>query len=230
MSDFTRSVTLPFIAGVADSVDKYLLNQMQVFRQNLSGSIGSRPSTMAHIAGATQTLNDNKVVGRRVALIDSTVENSFSQLAQFTSEDYGSDGPSGLREARLGRRYGFDFVTDTNLAAFDRGDIAGTPLVDGAASAGATSITIDGFTSATGTVKAGTAFTIAGDSTRYVVRKDASIASNEATVTVTPALASAAADNAAVTVEAAGYGNLVYTPNAVSAAILLLSRSTSTLL
>lgn len=221
LSDFTRLVLVPNIAGIAESIDKYLLKQMQVFRKNLTGTVGNRPSTMAHIAAATKTLNDLKLTkAGRIALVDSTVEQSLSQLAQFQSQDYGADAPAGLAEATLGRRYGFNFVTDVNLGAFDRGDIAGTVLTNGAPAAGASSLSVDGLTAATGTIRAGTVLTIAGDTTRYVVRKDATIAGNAADLTVAPALAAAPGDNAAITFEAAGYSNVVFHPNAISAAIV----------
>jgi hypothetical protein len=106
LSDFTRLVTVPAVTGIMDSVDKFITRKMQVFRRNLTGTVGNRPSTMAHIAAATQKLNDLRVMkAGRVALIDTTVEQSFSQLAQFQSQDYGADAPAGLREAVLGRRY-----------------------------------------------------------------------------------------------------------------------------
>ncbi len=225
LSDFTRLVTVPAITGIMDAIDKYLLKKMQVFRKNLAGSVGNRPSTMAHIAAATKALNDLRVNrAGRVALIDTTVEQSLSQLAQFQSQDYGADAPAGLREAILGRRYGFNFVVDPNLGAFSRsaaaGDITGTVVTNGTPAVGATEINIDGITNATGTIYAGTVFTLAGDTTRYVVAKDAAIASNAATLEITPALAAAPGDGAALTFEAAGYSNLVYHPSAVAAAIV----------
>ena len=221
LSDFTRLVTVPAIQGIAESIDKYLLRQMQVFRKNLTGTVGNRPSTMAHLAAATKLLNDLKLIkSGRIALIDTTVEQSLVQLAQFTSQDYGNDAPAALREAALGRRYGFNFVTDANLGAFGRGDIAGTVLLDGAHVAGATSIAVNGFDAATGTVKAGTAFTIAGTSTRYVVRKDATIASNATVLEITPALTANETNDDALTFEAAGFENVVFHPNAISAAIV----------
>lgn len=221
LSDFTRLITVPFMDGIADSVDKYVLSQMQVFRQNLTGTVGNRPSTMAHIAAATKKLNDLKLAKRgRVSLVDSTVEESLSQLTQFQNTDFGQEAAQMLREGVLGRRYGFDFITDTNLGAFERGDVAGTVLINGTVAIGGTTVAVDAFTEATGTVRAGTVFTVAGDTTRYTVRKDATIASNAATLTITPALVAEATDNAEITVEAAGYSNLVYHPNAISAAII----------
>lgn len=225
LSDFTRLVTAPAIMGIQESIDKYFTAQMQVFRAYLTGTVTNRPSDMADIAGATKQLNDNKIVrAGRVALIDSTVEESFSQLSQFQSRDYGDDANAGLREGVLGRRYGFNFQTDVNLGAFSRsaaaGDLTGTVLTNGTPAIGATEINIDGITNATGTIYAGTVFTLAGDTTRYVVRKDAAIASNAATLNIYPALVAAPGDGAAVTFEAAGYSNLVFHPYAVAGAIV----------
>lgn len=228
LSDFTRLVSVPAMQGIALSIDKFFLRNMQVFRRNLTGSVGNRPSTAAHVAAANKTLNDLFVVSSgRIALVDTTVEASLTQLNNWSSQDYGADGPSALREGFLARRWGFDFVRDANLGEFLRSaaanDIAGTVLTKDDANAlavGDTQIVIDGITSATGTIYAGTAFTLAGDSTRYVVRKDATIASNTATLTITPALAADPGDGAEVTFEAAGYSNLVYHPNAVAGAIV----------
>jgi hypothetical protein len=228
LSDFTRLVTVPAIQGIALSIDKFFLRNMQVFRRNLTGTVTNRPSTAAHVAAANKALNDLFVVSSgRIALVDTTVESSLTQLNNWSSQDYGADGPSAVREGFLARRWGFDFVRDANLGAFVRSaaanDIAGTVLTKDDADAlavGDTQIVIDGITSATGTIYAGTAFTLAGDTTRYVIRKDATIASNTATLTITPGLVADPGDGAAVTFEAAGYSNLVYHPNAVAGAIV----------
>ena len=114
LSDFTRNVTMPFMDGVADSIDKFVTRNMQVFRANLAGTVGNRPSTIAHLAAGTKTMTDNRISRNgRIALIDTTVESSFSQLAQFQSRDYAND--SSVGEGMLGRRYWFNFVTDPNL-------------------------------------------------------------------------------------------------------------------
>jgi hypothetical protein len=226
LSDFTRLVTVPAITGMMDSADKFILRNMQVFRRNLTGTVGNRPSSIAHIAAATKKLNDLRVnkMGR-VALIDTTVEESFSQLSAFQSQDYGPDAPGGLREAILGRRYGFNFETDVNAGAFVRSvaanDIAGSPVIITTVAAGGTQIGIDGVTNATGTIYAGTVFTIAGDTTRYVVRKDVTAVGNAyATIDIYPALAAQATAEAVISFEAAGYSNLVYHPGAVAAALV----------
>ncbi len=228
LSDFTRLVTVPAIQGIAMSIDKFFLRNMQVFRRNLTGTVTNRPSTAAHVAAANKALNDLFVVSSgRIALVDTTVESSLTQLNNWSSQDYGADGPSALREGFLARRWGFDFVRDANLGAFVRssaaGCLTGTPVTKDDANAlaiGDTQITIDGLTDETGTIYAGTAFTLAGDTTRYVVRKDATLAGHTVTLTITPALAKDPGDGALVTFEAAGYSNLVYHPNAVAGAIV----------
>lgn len=225
LSDFTRLVTVPNIQGIQESIDKFILRNMQVFRKNLAGTIANRPSTVAHYAAGMKLLNDNKVIGPgRVALIDTTVATSLIQIDEFTSGDFGADGPSALREGQIANRLGLAFYQNANLGAFSRSaaanDIAGTVVVDGTVAAGGKTLHIDGITSATGTIYAGCAFTIAGDSTRYVVRKDAAIASNEVDLLITPALAAQATDGAAITFEAAGYSNIIYHPYAVAGAIV----------
>jgi len=225
LSDFTRLVTLPCVQGIQESIDKYILKQMRVFRKNLAGSVGNRPSTMAHVVAARQKLKDLKVGGDMFnALIDTTAETSFLQLSNFVNLDYGPDSGAAGRMGALGMRYGFNFITNANLGAFVRSaaanDIAGTVVVNGASAAGSTVLNIDGITSATGTIYAGTTFVVAGDTTRYVVRKDAAIVDNATQLTVTPPFAITQDDGDALTFEAAGYSNLVYAPNAVAAAIV----------
>jgi hypothetical protein len=226
LSDFTRLVTVPNVQGIAESIDKFTLRNMQVFRKNLTGTVGNRPSTMAHVAAAQKTLDDLKCqkAGRR-ALIDTTVQQSLGQLSNFLSLDYGPDAANSGREGQLGRRYGFDFLTDANLGAFSRSsaanDIAGSPVMFATVAAGEDKISVDGVTNPTGTIYAGTCFTIAGDATRYVVRKDVTAVGNKYTdILITPVLAAQATAEAALTFEAAGYSNLVYHPRAVTLAVI----------
>ena len=71
-------------------------------------------------------------------------------------------------------------------------------LVNGAAAAGSLTVTVD---TGTGTIPAGTRVTFAGNADSYIV---ASYAAN--VITLRTALSGAVADNAAVTVDGAGYG------------------------
>ena len=221
LDDFTRTVTVPAIQGIQLSIDRYILKQLQAFRKNLAGTIANRPSTVAHLVAANKVLNDNFVLeGGRIGLVDTTVEAALLQIAQFTSADYNGPDLAAVREANLGRKFGANWMRNASLGAFARGDVAGTVLANGGASSGDKTLAIDGLTEATGTIYAGTVFTVAGSSTRFVVRKDATIASNATTLTIGPAIDATIADDAALTFEAAGYMNLLYHPNAVASAIV----------
>lgn len=77
-------------------------------------------------------------------------------------------------------------------------DWAGSVTVKSAASAGATSITLENFTNATGTLKKGDQFTLAGDTTIYTLQNDASISGNEATIQLNPPLVVALSSGEAV--------------------------------
>ena len=77
-----------------------------------------------------------------------------------------------------------------------KGSISGTVLVNGAHSAGDTTIDVDGMT---GEIKAGDFVNFAGDTKVYMVVSDATAVAGAATLTIEPPLRSAIADDAAVT-------------------------------
>lgn len=88
-------------------------------------------------------------------------------------------------------------IRDTSCVTFDAGDISGTVLVKGASQTG-TSLIVDCFTAATGTVKAGTKIRITGQPRTYTIDTDATILGNQATLVISPALEFSPADNAPV--------------------------------
>jgi hypothetical protein len=225
LADFTSQITVPAMRSLSKSTDKYFLNQMQVFRAGLAGTIGNRPSTVAHLVAGSKVLNDNFISrDNRIAIVDTTVEASLIQIAAFTSVDYGPDRAKAVADATLGRRFGYDFYVDPLLGAFSRSaaaaDITGTTITNGTTLVDATTVAIDGITNATGTIYAGTSILLAGDTQRYIVRKDATIASNATTLTIYPKIKIEAADGTAVSFEDAGYMNIGYSKNAITGAIV----------
>ena len=225
LSDLTRLVIVPIMDGIADAIDSFFIDQMVAgFARNVYGTDGGRPSSVAHIVGARKVLQDAKVRREgRVGLVDTTVEASFLQINQFTSGDYGQDGPPALREAMIARRFGLDWYTDANCGTFDRGDIAGTVLTDGVPVLAATTVHLDGFTAAVSTINKGTRFTVAGDTQIYTVTADITTAGNEADIPIYPGVSAdlvIAGNDAAVTFKAAFTENLLYHPAAVAAAIV----------
>lgn len=220
LDDFTETITRPAMEGIALSIDKYLIRKMQLgFFGRYSGTITNRPSTAAHVLAAHKLLDDKYVAQMgRVGLIDTTVKQSLLATDAFINMNYGAD--NALKDLELGYRLGAKWAVDPASAAFARGDIAGTLDLGANVAAGASSISVDAFTDATGTVKAGTVLTIAGDTTRYVVTADATIAANSATLLVSPVIAANASKDAVVTIEGARYGNFLFVPGSVAGAII----------
>lgn len=221
LEDFTREITAPAMVSIAEQIDQFFIRRIAGgFARNLVGTAGTAASTKAHILAGVKQLNDNKVSRNgRVAIIGTQAESNFLQLDEFVNNDYGQDGPNALREALLSRRYGVDWYMDQNAGVFEQGDEAGTVLVAGGSQSG-TALAVDGFTAATGKIREGTRFTVAGNATVYTVTADTAIASNAASLPITPALAATPSDNAAVTFQTPFTSDVIYNRNAVAAAIV----------
>jgi hypothetical protein len=222
VDDFIVQVINPMVLSLARSVDKYLIAKWAGgFARNLVGSDGTSPTTEAHIIAARKKIIDNNAPYRNVAaIIDTTAEAAFLQLTKFTSVDYGAERPAALREGVLGKLHGATFFTSQNAnTSFDRGDIAGTVLVNGASQTGST-INVDGFTAATGTVKAGTRATFAGATGTYTVIEDCAIAGNAAALKLDRAVDASPTNDGAVTFATAFKQDLLYNIRAASGAVI----------
>lgn len=221
LDDFNEQVMIPAVNGLIDKIETYGMEHVSGgFARYLTGTAGNNPSTHAHILAAEQQIFDNKGNrGQLIGLITGTAHSSFSQLSVFTSKDFGDDRPDGLANNSLGRLSNVDFFRTPYAGDFTRGDIAGTVLVDGASQTGST-LHVDDFTAADGTVYEGTRFTVAGISQVFTVTADTTIATNEATLPIYPVLPSSPADDAAVTFATAHKENIVYNPSGVAGAIL----------
>jgi hypothetical protein len=221
VDDFATQVTRPAMLALAKDIDSFLIDQLAAgFARNLVGTDGADPSTIDHLIAAYVRLFDNESPTDNLGgILTSTALGAFLKLPQFTNRDYGDEKTAGLRNALLSQLYGINFYPNQRAGSLDRGDIAGTVLVKGATQTG-TSIVVDGFTAATGTVRKGTRLTFAGDTTVYTVAADATIAANTATLVLTSAKTVAAADDAALTFKTAARQNVVFHPDAAAKAII----------
>lgn len=220
MKDFNYTIVEPAMKAISQKINTYFLAKLRGgFARNVAGSIANRPSTLLHIAAGHKVLDDNFIDNtNRVGIVDTTVKGSFLSLAQFTSKDYGDRNAASVQNYEIGSNYGARWVVDPSAGVFDRGDIAGSVLATG--TAGASTIALAALTTAAGVIKEGTAFTINGNSTRYVVTADTASAANAvAALPIYPVLAANAA-GAAVSFEAAGYTNIIYDPNSIALAIV----------
>lgn len=222
IDDFNALISGPMALSLKEGIDSYFVDKISAgFARNLTGTAGSAPVDVDDILSGKKAILDARGTFRNMAgLIGTTAEKALLQVATFISADYGPERPQALRESSLGRLHGVSWFTDQNVGTSSRGDVAGTVLVDGAVTAGATSITMDAFTNATGTVKEGTRFTVVGSLLVYTVQNDAIKAGNEVTLQVFPAFNANISDNAAVTFLTAHTQDVIFNTNSVYGAII----------
>lgn len=213
IKDFSEQLLIPAMQGFANKIDQYLLGLYNEVPFNF-GTAGSTPNEISDITGARKILNDNKVpFANRNLVIDTAAEDKFLQLATFHEADKVGDDGTALREASLGRKFGFNIFMDQNVKNHTKGTLtgdAGTIKVKGAVSAGATQIVIDG-TNLTGTLVKGDVITISGKS--YVVTENTTATVNEIAVKLYPATTDIANDTEVI-VTSTHTANLAFHKNA----------------
>ena len=222
LDDFNTRVQIPVITGLVGKIENYLISKIAGgFARNIVGTAGTDPSTHQHIINAEKKVFDNQGdTSLLAAILNSQAHANFKVLNIMNSLDFREDAPSILRGNALGQTNNISFVRSVHAGTFDQGDVAGTVLVNGASQTGS-NLAVDGFTASTGTVKEGTRFTVNGIAgVTFTVTADTAIASNAATLPITPALPSSPADNAAVTFETAFTEIPVYNPAAVAGAFV----------
>lgn len=223
VDDFALQVTRPAMLALAQDVDLFLIHNVLApgFARNVAGTDGANPSTLAHLAAVWKVLFDNKATnGMCTGLVNSTAAAAFLQLTQLTSKDYGDARTQALAQAIFSPVYGMDIYPVQSAATLDRGDIAGSVTVSGKTTVAATTIALKAFTAASGTVKKGARFTVAGDTTVYTVTANATIAGNAATVSVTPAVVAESGVDAAVTFKAALQENVIFNPDSTAKVLI----------
>lgn len=135
-------------------------------------------------------LNKNKAPFENRSLVLGPLTHSkYAAMTQFVTAN-AAGTTDGLRNAAMGRVLGLDTFMDQNIGAFTKGPLvySSAIVITTSAAAAATSIVI-GATTMTGSIYAGDTFTVAGDTTKYVVTDAANTAANAATVKIYPALA-----------------------------------------
>jgi hypothetical protein len=161
-------------------------------------------AVLADLAALDKMLNVNKApMVLRNLVVDPATKAKYIVLdAVLNAEKSGST--DALRLASMGWIMGLESFMSQNVKTHDNGDFAlTTPVASG--TAGALSITVGG-TSGSGTLKKGSLFTIASDTTQYVVASDFECGSTGGTLYLYPAL-QVTCSSKAITVKATGYTN-----------------------
>lgn len=169
------------------------------------GTPNTAPSTNADVIAARKSLQRTlaPLQDRRLVVNVDAEANLIALWADFQK----TGSTEALITASMGHKFGFDIFADQQAPVHTPGTFCSvtTPAVNGALSAGATTMNVDGG-SASETLKIGDVFTFAGlvDATgnkyQFVVTANATASSGAITgVTFYPALPAAVADNVVIT-------------------------------
>lgn len=152
----------PAMMANARLLDQALASQAVQFLSNTRGGFGLLSGSTAkdYLIDMDDLMNQNKAygVGRNLVLT-SPSKASILKADIFHQADKRGDGGRALREAELGRAFGFNTYLDLNTPRAVGGSKNATTTTTAAAAKGATTVSL------TATVLQGTYFTIAGDMT-----------------------------------------------------------------
>lgn len=201
-SDFIE----PAVAAIAEKINGAGCKLYSQIPNIIGGTAGTTPDGLDDFGLCRKFLNKAKApMSDRNAIWDVEADAKFCEIGNLVKVNE-SGSPQALREGEIGRVYGINNYMTQAITQHVKA-AAGTILLKGAATKGATSITCDGITTA---MKVGDIFTIGSDTTKYTVSACTALDSGEQDLTIIPALQANAADNAAVTVGASATNNLIF--------------------
>lgn len=206
--DLVAEYLAPGMLSIARAVDTILLAQVHQFHAYSGGNLNGLTNLNGedYLLDARLTLNINKAheTGRNM-ILGPRSDTQLLRNQNFTSAYAVGDQGQAMKEAALGRKFGFELFQAQNTPYVATGNtiVTGAVNMAGGAAAGATSLTVDGLAAA---ISNGTWFTVAGDDTPLRVVSTTGGATPTAIV-AHRALKRAVADNAVVT---------LYTPAAVN--------------
>lgn len=209
--DLVDSLLTPAVLAIGQGIDRIIASQVYRFINNASGHalLGTSANIQQYVLEAREKMNRlNVPLGGRILALTPGTETTALQVEAFTEAQSVGDGGQAQREAALGRKYGFDiYMTQQQAEVLGGGATIGTSgsvLVNGAATAGATIVNVDGAGAGSSAVNVlvGQWLIIAGDDLPHQVTANATGA-----LTISPALTRAVADNAVVTILQGGLVN-----------------------
>lgn len=229
LDQFSERILEPAMLTMATAVNGYTLSKYDEFHQFFDAGTTNPalPSTVAGWAQVPRVLNDANVpMSPRYGIVSSSAQASMLGLDAFYRADARPDGVQTLRDATMGRVLGIDWFMDQQVKTHTAGSFSttGTPAVNGAVSAGASTMNIDGG-AGTETLKKGDLFTVADVAGTYVVTADATASSGAITGVAfyPPAPAGGFPNDKAITVKKSHKANLALHPNALALATVPLA-------
>lgn len=209
---FRKEFIEPAAVALAQKINKAGVDQY-VNIPNLLGTAGTTPSAMSDFSAARKFLNKAKApMTERYAVWDVDADAKFTELSNLFKVNEAGVTET-LRQGQIGSIYGLQNFMTQSIEGHDLAG-AGTVLVDGAATKGATALHVDGVTTA---LASGDMFTIAGDTTKYTVVSAGALDTADQDLVICPELQKNAADNAAITlISTKTVNNLVFHKTAIA--------------
>ncbi len=217
--EMRESMVSGILPSAMESAMKALANSMDLSLLGLYtdipyhyGTPGTTPDESADIIGVRKVLEDNLAPRQdRRLVFDTSAEAEFLDLYEKVNE---TGTTAALREASLGRLFGFETYSDQLINNHSKGTLAAANSIATKAiyATGTKTITLDDSSGGTltGTLLAGDKFTIAGDTQVYHVQEAAEAASDEIEISIYPGIQVATTDGAVVTLKDDWTPNLAF--------------------
>ncbi len=203
--DLVETHLTPAVVALAQGFDRIVTAQVYQFLNNVSGHLNGVDETnvKSYVIETRKEMNLRNVpVAGRVLLLGPGTESEALEVEAFTDADRVGDQGQALREASLGRKYGFDIFMSQTQPEVSVGQTTIGTVTASAAGAGSTTVAIGGANA--GDVLAGQWARIAGDDTPQHITDVTS-----GVITIAPGLKRAVVNGAAVTIVAPGAVNKV---------------------
>ena len=195
VNDFYGRIIEPALQALADKVDVKLAS---LYKDIPYFEITEGTSAVSDIVNSRRIMSDNKVpMKNRYAVLSPLTTASFLVLDAFRDVDK-TGATQALREASLGRIFGFEFFENQNIQTHAIGSSSLAGAVDhptsGTYAVGSTTVHLDALASSD-TIAKGTLLTFSGLVGQYVITADVVLASNEADFPIDPPLVVAVAND-----------------------------------
>lgn len=186
------------VISQARLIDQILMGQYNQFYPNFLGYNGAITSSTAKdlILDVRNKMNINKAyVGGRSMIWGPNSETAVLKDEGFTSAEKVGDGGQALQTANIGHKLGFDHYMGQNAPSVGAVTTSSAGAINGALSAGETTLVVDGFT---GTAIVPNQFIEINNDCYRVVSASLTSSNTTGIVIASPGLRRAAADNAVI--------------------------------
>lgn len=227
-----KRCVVPAAESIAQDVERRFLEKATLATYNSVGTAGSNTFSVADVLAGRTKLNENLAPrGDRSFLLNSSSGAQAVDARKGLFQD-STEIAEQYKMGMVGRADGFDWYENELITTHTNGnDVTGVAVNDAAFTEGSNSLAVDGLTTTTGTVTAGSVFTIAGVFMVHPITKQATATlqqftvvtggtangSGELTLTISPAIYAASGGLQNVTALPADDAALVFVGAADSA-------------